>query len=85
MTTTEPDEVTAPFDPRPWQDDALCKETDPELFFPDTGGSTRAAKAVCMRCPVRVECLLDAMQRKERYGIFGGLTENERRKLAKTS
>lgn len=64
-----------------WQDDALCAETDPEAFFPEKGGSTREAKRVCRSCTVRAECLEYALEHGERFGIFGGLSERERRRL----
>lgn len=66
-----------------WQEDALCAQTDPELFFPEKGGSTREAKAVCFSCEVRSECLGYALENNERFGIWGGLSERERRKLKK--
>ncbi len=65
-----------------WQIDALCTEVDPELFFPERGGSTREAKQVCMACEVRTECLEHALATGERYGIYGGKSERERRALA---
>jgi WhiB family redox-sensing transcriptional regulator len=64
-----------------WQDRALCAETDPEAFYPDKGGSTREAKAVCARCDVRTECLQFALANDERFGIWGGMSERERRRL----
>lgn len=64
-----------------WQDRALCAQTDPEAFFPEKGGSTREAKRVCVGCEVRVECLEYALDKDERFGIWGGLSERERRKL----
>lgn len=73
------------FDPRTWTEQALCATTDPEAFFPEKGGSTREAKAVCSRCDVRTDCLEDALARQERFGIWGGLSERERRKLAGTT
>ena len=66
-----------------WQTDALCAQTDPEAFFPEKGGSTRDAKRVCESCPVREECLKYAMDNDERFGIWGGLSERERRRLRK--
>lgn len=69
------------FEPEPWTEAALCAQTDPEAFFPDKGGSTRDAKAVCRRCDVRDECLAFALRHDERFGIWGGLSERERRKL----
>lgn len=66
-----------------WQADALCAQTDPEAFFPEKGGSTRDAKRVCNECPVREACLEYAMDNDERFGIWGGLSERERRRLRK--
>ena len=66
-----------------WQDQALCAQTDPEAFFPEKGGSTREAKKVCLTCEVRQECLEYALGNDERFGIWGGLSERERRKLKK--
>ncbi|MFV0252355.1 MAG: WhiB family transcriptional regulator [Beutenbergiaceae bacterium] len=64
-----------------WQERALCAQTDPEAFFPEKGGSTREAKRVCSSCEVRAECLEYALMNDERFGIWGGLSERERRKL----
>ena len=64
-----------------WQERALCAQTDPEAFFPEKGGSTREAKKVCTGCDVRIECLEYALDHDERFGIWGGLSERERRKL----
>ncbi|HZB21392.1 MAG TPA: WhiB family transcriptional regulator [Blastococcus sp.] len=64
-----------------WREDALCAETDPEAFFPEKGGSTREAKRVCSGCSVRAECLESALENDERFGIWGGLSERERRRL----
>ena len=66
-----------------WQERALCAQTDPEAFFPEKGGSTREAKKVCLTCDVRAECLDYALANDERFGIWGGLSERERRKLKK--
>ena len=67
--------------PLSWQEQALCAQTDPEAFFPEKGGSTREAKKVCGSCDVRSECLDYALEHDERFGIWGGLSERERRKL----
>lgn len=67
--------------PLAWQEQALCAQTDPEAFFPEKGGSTREAKAVCAQCQVRQECLSYALKNDERFGIWGGLSERERRRL----
>lgn len=64
-----------------WESQALCAQTDPEAFYPDKGGSTKQAKDICLGCPVRLECLQYALDRDERFGIWGGLSERERRRL----
>ncbi|MCU1604326.1 MAG: Transcription factor WhiB [Modestobacter sp.] len=64
-----------------WHESALCAETDPEAFFPEKGGSTREAKKICTGCEVRAECLEYALAHDERFGIWGGLSERERRRL----
>lgn len=71
---------------RDWRSRAACLDVDPELFFPAAEAGpvydvqVAAAKAVCHRCPVRAECLAEALARIP-YGIAGGLTEDERRAL----
>lgn len=65
--------------PPEWTADALCAHVDPDLWFPEKGGPTKQAKQVCARCPVIAECLGCGMN--ERYGVYGGLSERERRKL----
>ncbi|MEF2977776.1 WhiB family transcriptional regulator [Subtercola sp. YIM 133946] len=69
--------------PLAWQSDSLCAQTDPEAFFPEKGGSTRDAKRICQTCEVKAQCLEYALQNDERFGIWGGLSERERRKLRK--
>ena len=64
-----------------WWFAGLCAQTDPEVFFPEKGGSVREAKAVCARCPVRAQCLAHALAHGERFGVWGGLSEPERRRL----
>ena len=68
-----------------WQTDALCSQTDPEAFFPEKGGSTRDAKRICEGCDVRAQCLEYALENDERFGIWGGLSERERRKLRRSA
>ena len=65
----------------PWADKAKCLVAEPETFFPEKGGSTREAKRICTGCPVKAECLEYALDNDERFGIWGGLSERERRKL----
>jgi len=67
-----------------WMDQALCAQTDPESFYPEKGGSTREAKKTCEQCLVRAECLDWALANDERFGIWGGLSERERRAISKT-
>ncbi len=64
-----------------WQERALCAQTDPEAFFPEKGGSTREAKRICQGCEVKDACLDYALANDERFGIWGGLSERERRRL----
>lgn len=67
-----------------WQGSARCVEVDPEIFFPERGGSSKAARAVCSDCPVRLECLRYALANREQFGIWGGTSERERRRLRRT-
>ena len=66
-----------------WQDLGACAEVDGDLFFPDKGGSTREAKTICAGCEVRAECLEYAMETDQRFGVWGGLSERERRRLGR--
>jgi WhiB family redox-sensing transcriptional regulator len=68
-----------------WTEQALCAETDPEAFFPEKGGSTRAAKRVCRACNVSAECLEYALELDVRFGIWGGFSERERRLLKRAA
>ncbi|HZD65484.1 MAG TPA: WhiB family transcriptional regulator [Acidimicrobiales bacterium] len=68
-------------DDRGWQRRANCMGVDPELFFPQRGSSTREAKAVCRGCVVQQECLDYALASGEKFGIWGGLSERERRRV----
>jgi WhiB family transcriptional regulator, redox-sensing transcriptional regulator len=62
-----------------WRSRAACKTADPDLFFPEIGGNAAAARAICAACPVAAECLAYAVSVPERHGVFGGLSEEERR------
>lgn len=64
-----------------WMDAASCAGLDPELFFPERGESSREAKAVCAGCPVKAECLEWALSEPIKFGIFGGLSERQRRRI----
>lgn len=69
------------FEHETWMDGALCAQVDMELFFPPKGGSVRPAIAICKACDVIDECLAFAVEREERFGVWGGLTERARRPL----
>ena len=64
-----------------WQERSLCAQTDPEAFFPEGKTSTSPAKQICIGCEVKAQCLEYALANDERFGIWGGLTERERRRL----
>jgi len=61
-------------------DDALCSQSDPEAWFPETGPAV-GARRICDACPVRRQCLDHAIAANEQHGIWGGLNEVERRAL----
>ncbi|HEY9249373.1 MAG TPA: WhiB family transcriptional regulator [Rariglobus sp.] len=64
---------------------ALCAQTDGNLWFPDFGEPTRTARAICERCPLQDACLDYALTRGERFGVWGGVSERDRRKLRKAA
>lgn len=66
----------------PWMNDVVCATTDPEVFFPERGGASREAKRVCLGCGVREECLQWAIDNDERHGVWGGMSEHERKRFA---
>jgi len=70
---------------RPWAAKAECRGEDPTKFFPGTDDDPSVALAICARCPVRQECLDYAMEARERYGIWGGTTERQRRRIVRRS
>ena len=62
-----------------WESHAACRDLSSSVFFPERGQSTRKAKQVCRGCEVRTECLAFALESRQKYGIWGGLTGEERR------
>jgi WhiB family redox-sensing transcriptional regulator len=73
-----------------WQESAACATAEPDLFFPISAAGrsqaeTSRARAVCHRCAVREDCLDYAMATGQQYGIWGGLTEDERQRLQTTA
>ena len=68
-----------------WHNDAACKGMGAELFFPLVGDhkQAQAAKRICATCPVREDCLEDALESGQSHGVWGGLTVRERRRLSR--
>jgi WhiB family transcriptional regulator, redox-sensing transcriptional regulator len=65
-----------------WEIQAACREMDPEIWFPDhANGKAEKPRRICYRCPVRRECLEEALKNPETHGIWGGLDQRERRKV----
>lgn len=74
------------WDSESWRDQAACRHTDPDLFFPTGSTGTaidqiEAAKAVCRSCPVQDPCLQFALETNQEPGVWGGTDEAERRQL----
>lgn len=67
--------------PPEWVTEALCAQTDPEAFFPEKGGTAEPARRICAVCPVHRECRDYALTNAEYHGIWGGLTDNDRRRI----
>lgn len=81
-TTYKPSPYDLPeITPEDWTRDALCAQVGTDEWFPPKGGSTKAAKEICASCSVIDECLAYALRNHERFGIWGGLSERERRPL----
>lgn len=66
-----------------WMEEALCAQTDPDIFYPEKGGSTAPATSVCASCSVRAECLEYAVSHDIRHGIWGGTSDNDRKRMAR--
>lgn len=66
-----------------WEESALCAQTDPDAFHPQPGGTSRPAKTICHSCEVRPECLEYAIGTGQRFGIWGGVSEKELRRLVR--
>lgn len=69
--------------PGGWQEDAACRDAPPELFFSTDDDARQQAMQLCGRCPVRSQCLEQALASNETYGIWGGTDEHERKRLAR--
>lgn len=68
-----------------WQERGSCRGVDADLFFPTSEDEATPGKAICTTCPVRLACLAFSLERNERFGIWGGLTERERGRLSPTA
>ncbi|MFE4329697.1 WhiB family transcriptional regulator [Streptomyces sp. NPDC056831] len=82
-----PDNLAVPVH---WDRRAACRRADPQIFFPegsesDVIASTALAKSFCRRCPVSGRCQLQALERAEPYGVWGGLDEDERREILRAA
>ena len=67
---------------QPWQEVAACKSLPLEMFFPPAEQEAEAAKAICSGCTVREPCLEAALAAGERFGIWGGMSTEERQSIA---
>lgn len=67
--------------PNLWQDESACYGIDPEVFFPTTEDEAGLALSFCGVCSTRETCLAWALRNGERYGVWGGMTEQQRRRL----
>ena len=67
---------------RDWRHEARCRNEDPDTLFVQ-GAQQRDVREVCKACPVRTECLAHALDNRIRFGVWGGMTERERRALLK--
>ncbi|XCB31056.1 WhiB family transcriptional regulator [Arcanobacterium hippocoleae] len=74
---------TAAADDLSWMEDALCAQTDPDIFYPEKGGSTAPATSICQGCGVRAECLEYAIKNDIRHGIWGGTSDNDRKRISR--
>lgn len=66
-----------------WQDEALCAQVGGDIFFPEKGGSSPAAKATCGRCPVNDQCLEYALENREEFGYWAGTSPKERKRIVR--
>lgn len=84
-TPPTPDPLLVDLDERPWASYAACRGADPDLFFPGEGEEALAALKICSGCAVKAECLEWALEARIRYGVWGGTTERDRRRLQRRS
>jgi WhiB family redox-sensing transcriptional regulator len=77
------DRAVEPIRSAVWREAARCRGSSPAVFFPaeDEGPEAQRAKAICAACAVRKECLEEALAAREQFGIWGGTTPRERRRI----
>jgi len=68
---------------RAWTARAACRDLDTEIFYPATADDEAEALAICATCPVRAQCLDQALRDREQHGIWGGTTPEQRRRIAR--
>ena len=81
INLTEVEEFFKMGGPEGWRRRGVCNGMDPATFYPESGESPKDAQRVCSTCPLKKTCLLESLRTQEHYGVWGGLTERERRKL----
>lgn len=64
-----------------WPEEGSCRGVDPEVFFPISDDEAWRAKEICNVCTVKTDCLAFSLQNRERYGVWGGVTERERQEM----
>jgi WhiB family transcriptional regulator, redox-sensing transcriptional regulator len=84
-TPTPMDQYMVDLDERPWAAYAACRSADPEIFFAGTDTASFEAVKICRSCPVQDQCLAWALDNRVRYGVWGGLTERQRRRATRRS
>lgn len=65
-----------------WATEAACRDCEPDALFV-RGAAQRSARMICYQCPVRIDCLVDALDSNSSFGVWGGITERERRAVLK--
>ena len=78
---TEPLLAVSVNEERPWAAFAACRDHDPDIFFPTTSYGETEAVRICRGCPVQLDCLEFAMEAKIRFGVWGAMTEKQRKTL----
>ena len=79
MRASYPESLT-PYERPEWHDQAACRGMD-TVFFTNRGGDVTYAKSICAGCPVQLPCLQAALERGEKYGVWGGMSERQRRRI----